>query len=130
MNDKADQKEERKTALIDIRQEKVNERFWPKLLKYIGRIPFAEDLVASYFCTTDPTTPLSARASLLGALAYFILPTDLVPDFIAVLGFSDDATVLAIAMSVASAHIKPSHRKLAAEVLGKKLKEQQDRKKD
>lgn len=112
-----------KTALIEIRQEKVNKGFWPKLMKFIGRVPFVDDVVAAYFCTLDPTTPLSARATLLGALAYFIMPIDLIPDFIALIGFTDDAAVIAIAIAIANAHIKPAHRKLAAKTLGKKIKD-------
>jgi len=114
---------DKKTALIELRQEKVNKGFWPKLMKFLGRVPFVDDAVAAYYCTLDPTTPLSARATLLGALAYFIMPIDVIPDFIALLGFTDDAAVLAMAIAMANAHIKPAHRKLAADTLGKKLKD-------
>ncbi len=95
----------------------VREGLWHKLRRWIGRIPFAEDLVAAYFCATDPATPLTARAVLIAAVAYFVLPIDAIPDTIAVFGFSDDATVLATAVAVAGANITPKHREAARRAL-------------
>jgi uncharacterized membrane protein YkvA (DUF1232 family) len=74
-------------------------------------------LVAAYYCAFDPETPLTARAVLIGAVAYFVLPIDAIPDFIAVFGFSDDAAVLAAAIATAGAHIKPMHRTAARDAL-------------
>ncbi len=95
----------------------VRDGFWRKLRRTLGRIPFAEDAVAAFYCATDSTTPLHARAIMLAALAYFVLPIDLVPDALTVIGFTDDATVLATAIAVAGAHIKDEHRAKAKRVL-------------
>ena len=46
----------------------------PKLLKLVGRIPFADDLAAAYYTALDPKTPTKAKAILLAAVAYFVLP--------------------------------------------------------
>ncbi|MAP94883.1 MAG: hypothetical protein CMK07_08030 [Ponticaulis sp.] len=89
----------------------------PKLQKFAGKIPFADDLAASWYCANDPDTPLRVKGVLFAALAYFVLPSDLVPDFIAVLGFSDDATVLATALGVVGSHIQPRHRRAARRFL-------------
>src|SRR5262245_2155317 len=62
----------------------------PKLKRVLAQVPFAEDLLAAYYAVLDRRTPLAVRATLLGALAYFVLPTDIVPDFLAVVGFGDD----------------------------------------
>ncbi|MHA1164290.1 MAG: YkvA family protein [Alphaproteobacteria bacterium] len=105
-------------ALV-VREQKVRAQFWDKLKRVAGKIPFVDDLVAAYYCSMDVQTPLKVRATLLGALAYFILPIDLVPDFIAGVGFGDDAAVLAAAISLVSAHIKPKHRADAARALDK-----------
>ena len=110
------------TALVK-REEKVRAQFWDKLKRVAGKLPFVDDLVAAYYCSMDLQTPLKVRATLLGALAYFILPFDLVPDFIAGIGFGDDAAVLAAAISLVSAHIKPEHRDAAAKALGKDMPE-------
>ena len=50
---------------------------------------------------------------LFGALAYFVLPVDGVPDILPMLGFTDDAAVLATAMKVMVSAIRPEHREAA-----------------
>lgn len=92
-------------------------RFWKKLRRVLARIPFAEDLVAAYYCATDRETPGYVRAVLLGAIAYFILPVDMVPDVLAGLGFTDDASVLAAAIAAVGRHLLPKHRLLAKKAL-------------
>ena len=104
-------------AVVARNERIVHDGFWRKVRRLLGRIPFAEDLVAAYFCAVDPATPLTARAVLLAAVAYFVLPIDAIPDAIAVFGFSDDATVLATAVAVAGAHILPKHREAARRAL-------------
>jgi uncharacterized membrane protein YkvA (DUF1232 family) len=94
-------------------QAKVERKFWDKLRKYIRQVPFVDDLIAAYYCAIDPATPLHVKAVLFGALAYFILPIDLVPDFIAWIGFTDDAAVLYAALRTIAPHIKDSHRRQA-----------------
>jgi uncharacterized membrane protein YkvA (DUF1232 family) len=95
----------------------VKSRFWPKVRSTLGRVPFTEDVVAAFYCATDRATPAYVRAVLFGALAYFVLPTDLIPDFIAGLGFTDDATVLMAAFTAVRAHFTPEHRSRARKFL-------------
>ena len=57
------------------------------------------------------------QAALLGAIAYFILPFDFVPDMLPVLGFTDDAAVLATAIRMVASHITPEHREAARAAL-------------
>lgn len=90
----------------------------PKILKVAGKIPFADDLAAAYYCALDPATPMKARGVLFAALAYFVVPTDMVPDVIAGLGFTDDATVLATALGVVGSQIREPHRRAARRLLG------------
>lgn len=96
---------------------RVRRSFWPKLAKVLSRIPFAEDAIAAYYCAFDPGTPLRAKAILLGALAYFILPFDILPDAIVGLGFTDDLTVLLTAISMIRTHLRPDHRDRAKAAL-------------
>ncbi|MDP2619777.1 MAG: YkvA family protein [Hyphomicrobiales bacterium] len=96
---------------------RVKRDFWSKVKRYLGRIPFAEDLLAAYYCATDGETPIRAKGLLFAALAYFILPTDFIPDFLAGLGFSDDATVLMMAVAMIRSHMKPEHRHAARKAL-------------
>lgn len=97
----------------------VRDRFWDKLRKTLGRIPFIEDALAAYYCATDKATPLYVRAVLMGALAYFIVPSDVIPDFIVGFGFTDDASVLAAAMAAVHTALKPAHHAAARVFLDK-----------
>jgi len=101
------------------RDERIVERgFWKKLLKVAGQIPFAEELAAAYYCAMDPATPLRVKGLLFAALAYFVTPIDAIPDFVAGLGFTDDAAVLAAAVALVARHMKPNHRAQARAALG------------
>lgn len=104
---------------FDRKSEEVRRGLWPTLRKAAGHIPFAEDIVAAYFCALDPKTPFRARAMLMAALAYFVLPIDAVPDFLAGVGFADDATVLMTALTLLGSHLKPAHREAARRALHK-----------
>ncbi|MEO1016151.1 MAG: YkvA family protein [Pseudomonadota bacterium] len=84
-------------------------RFWAKLKRLFGTIPFARDLLAAYYCATDKATPQFVRVTLVGALVYFLVPTDTIPDIIAGLGFVDDASVLAAALSAVRQYLRPRH---------------------
>ncbi len=100
---------------------RVRKEFWKKLKRVAARLPFVEDLLAAYYCAFDRQTPRHVQATLLGALAYFILPFDVVPDLMPVLGFTDDAAVLATAFRMVASHIKPEHRDAAHRVLKRGL---------
>jgi uncharacterized membrane protein YkvA (DUF1232 family) len=93
--------------------ESVRKRFWAKFKRVAARLPFAGDLLSAYYCAFDLRTPRHVQAALLGAIAYFILPFDFIPDMLPVLGFTDDAAVLATAVRLVAAHITPEHREAA-----------------
>ncbi len=96
----------------------VRDNFWTKARQTLGKIPFTEDAVAAFYCATDAATPMPVRATLFGALAYFVLPFDFMPDMLPVLGFTDDAAVLATAIRLVSGHITSDHRQAARAALG------------
>lgn len=98
-------------------RERVARGFWAKVRRTLGRLPFVEDAVAAYYCALDPATPFQAKAVLMGALAYFVLPSDMVPDIIAGVGYLDDAAVLAAAIRAVAPHIRPRHRTQARAAL-------------
>jgi uncharacterized membrane protein YkvA (DUF1232 family) len=95
----------------------VKEKFFPKLARVLSRVPFAEDLLAAYYCAFDRATPVKAKGVLIGALAYFILPIDLAPDMLLGLGFTDDLAVLLAAFNVVRIHVTEAHRQRAREAL-------------
>jgi uncharacterized membrane protein YkvA (DUF1232 family) len=96
---------------------RVEHGFWDKVRTTLGRISFVEDAVAAYYCAIDPDTPLQVKAILMGALAYFIMPVDVVPDFLAMFGFFDDAAVLAAAYRKVSEYVQPHHRTRAQQAM-------------
>ena len=98
-------------------RESVRRRFLSKLKRVVAHLPFAEDLLAAYYCAFDRQTPRHVQAALLGAIAYFILPFDFVPDMLPVLGFTDDAAVLATALRMVAGHITKEHRDAARAAL-------------
>ncbi|WP_339635461.1 YkvA family protein [uncultured Sneathiella sp.] len=93
--------------------------FAQKLRKNIGRIPFSEDVTASFYCAVDGKSPAFVKAVLFGALAYFIMPADVIPDFLAGVGFTDDASVLMAAMATVQKYINDEHREKARTFLEK-----------
>ena len=97
----------------------MSRSFWRKLRRVAASIPFTEDLLAAYYCAFDRDTPLPVKATLLGALAYFVLPLDAIPDVLPVIGFTDDAAVLATSLIAVASHIRPAHREAARNALAK-----------
>lgn len=98
---------------------RVKRDFWPKMRKVASKIPFADQALAAWYATQDPETPFRARALLLGALAYFVMPVDAIPDVFTVVGFSDDAAVIAAVLATLGSHIKDKHRLSAQAMLAK-----------
>lgn len=96
---------------------RVRTGFWPKIKAVAAKIPFAEDAIAAYYCAFDRQTPLHVRATLWGALAYFILPLDIAPDYLPLVGFTDDAAVLATAIKMIASHLQSDHREAAQRML-------------
>ncbi|MER9495811.1 YkvA family protein [Mesorhizobium sp. M0006] len=101
-------------------ESEVHAKFWRTAKKAARQIPFMEEVVAGYYCALDRKTPLRAKGILLAALGYFVLPVDVIPDFVFGLGFTDDIAVLTAAISAVSAHITPAHRKAAKEAIADK----------
>ena len=106
------------------RERKVRRDFWAKLKRFAARVPFVDDLVAAYYCALDPATPIRVRGMLLASLAYFILPTDFIPDILGGLGFADDMALFSAVIGLVSSHITPTHRAAAARALDKELPKQ------
>jgi len=97
----------------------VRRKFLPKLARVLAQVPFAEDLLAAHYCAFDRATPIKAKGVLLGALAYFVLPVDMLPDMVLGLGFTDDLAVLLAAINVVSTHVTAAHRERARETLAR-----------
>jgi uncharacterized membrane protein YkvA (DUF1232 family) len=95
----------------------VMREFGGRIRKLGRKVPFAEDIVAAALCATDPGTPSRVKLLVLGALAYFVMPFDGVPDLLPLIGFGDDAAVIAATLAAIRAHMKDEHWARAREFL-------------
>lgn len=91
--------------------------FWQTVRKAARSVPYIDEVAAAYFCAMDPHTPARVRITILGALGYFILPTDAIPDFLVLFGFTDDIAILTGTIATVRGHITPAHRKAARDAL-------------
>lgn len=94
-------------------------KFIARARRLASRLPFIRHAVAMWHAMRDDGTPVAAKALIVGALAYFMLPTDLIPDFLAGMGFTDDAAVMIATLRTISTHLKPRHYEKADETLGR-----------
>ncbi|MGE5545746.1 MAG: YkvA family protein [Solirubrobacterales bacterium] len=91
--------------------------FWDKVRATANRVPFVDDVIAVWYCALDPATPMRVKAILFGAVAYFVLPFDAVPDFLVGLGYTDDLAVLMAAIRAVRPWIRDDHRERARTIL-------------
>lgn len=99
------------------KEKAVLRNFWRTVRRSAGRLPFVEEVVASFYCAFDRKTPTRVRGILIAALAYFVMPFDVIPDFLFGFGFTDDVTVLVAAITAVRAHITPAHMLAAQQAL-------------
>jgi uncharacterized membrane protein YkvA (DUF1232 family) len=104
-------------AVRRLNERRVARGFWPKIRRAAAHVPFAADALAVWYCARDDDTPSTAKGMMLAALAYFVLPTDALPDFLPMLGYSDDAAVFAALLGVVGKNLKPRHRAAAREAI-------------
>ena len=99
--------------VIAVNEQRVATGFWPKICRVAAKVPFAREALSVWHCARDEETPLAAKGMMLAALAYFVMPVDAIPDFIAGLGYTDDAAVFAALVAVLGRNLKPKHRAAA-----------------
>lgn len=88
-----------------------------KVLKVAAKIPFASHVVAMVYALRDPAVPIQKKAIIAGALLYFLSPLDLIPDFMAGIGYTDDAAVIMAALATVQNVMTPEHYQRAEEFL-------------
>lgn len=93
--------------------------FARKARRFAGRLPFVRDAVAMWFALRDDATPIWARFMVAGALAYFVMPFDALPDLVAGLGFTDDAAVVLSTLKTVHGYVTDEHYRRADAWLGR-----------
>ncbi len=77
-----------------------DEKLWGKLKKFAKKagssVVYAVLLL--YFTLQKPEVPVKAKTIIIGALGYFILPLDLIPDIAVGVGYTDDLGALGVAL--------------------------------
>lgn len=106
-------------SAVRANERRVEAGFWPKMRKVAARLPFAADILSLWYLARDPETPATAKGMVVAALAYFVLPIDAIPDFLPVIGYTDDAAVIAAVLAIVGKHLKPAHKAAAKEALAR-----------
>ena len=77
----------------------------PVVGKQLSDIPIMAEMVKSYWNKEYTEVPVGTIVSVLAALIYFVSPVDLIPDFLPVVGFIDDALIASICFRMVGADI-------------------------
>ena len=88
--------------------DKYNENeLFNKIKKYAKTVGFEllYKVFQLYYVLQKPDVPQECKLIIMGALAYFVLPVDVIPDVIPVVGYSDDLAVIGVALLVVSTYI-------------------------
>lgn len=96
--------------ILDSQKHYSEEGLWDKL-KSVGKkagLKVIYLVLVLYYTVSADSTPVTKKSIIYGALGYFILPIDLVPDAIPVVGFSDDLTALVACVAAVSMCITPA----------------------
>jgi uncharacterized membrane protein YkvA (DUF1232 family) len=88
------------------------EDFWAKVKKVARKAGAKVIYVALilYYELADEKVSLKEKGIILGALGYFILPVDVIPDFIPAAGYTDDLAALVAAFAYVKSHLTPEVR--------------------
>lgn len=92
---------------------------WEKIMNFAKKagIKVIYLVLVLYYTASAETTSISNKGIIYGALGYFILPIDLIPDAIPVVGFSDDLAALVACVAVVASCITPEIKKKAEDKL-------------
>lgn len=115
----ADQKVPNESQLIASEKHYSENGLWDKI-KSVAKSAGLKIIYAAlilYYTATASTTPTEKKAIIYGALGYFILPIDLIPDAIPLVGFSDDLAALLWCIATVAACITPEIKENAKKKL-------------
>lgn len=95
--------------LIPYEKHYNEDSFWKKIKSIAGKVSRKLVYVALilYYELTDEKISVKDKSIIIGALGYLILPMDLLPDFIPVIGFADDLIALLAAYKAVKDNITP-----------------------
>ena len=100
-------------------EEALRRKFWRKLWREAASLPFAEHLLTAHYCAFDRQYAALRQSVLSARFVYFVVPDRSDPQISSLIGFADDAAVLAAAIKPVSSHITPEHREAARRTLAR-----------
>lgn len=102
-----------------VSKEFSDDGFWNKVIKYAKTAgqEVIEKALWLYYAAQNPQTPTWAKTTIYGALGYFILPIDAIPDMLPGVGYTDDLGVIAAAITAVSMYITDEVKQQAAQKL-------------
>jgi uncharacterized membrane protein YkvA (DUF1232 family) len=80
-----------------------------KAKRLAAKLPFIRHVIAMWSAMADPSVPLHVKARLVAALAYFVMPFDVVPDFLVGIGYVDDAAVIMATLRALRGFVTEEH---------------------
>ena len=91
--------------------------FWDKVKTTVKKagLGLIYNALQLYYVTENPNCPMKVKAGIFAALGYFISPIDLIPDFTPIIGYSDDASAIGIAIVMAQMYIDAEVKSKARE---------------
>ncbi|MFS8351640.1 YkvA family protein [Bacillus nitratireducens] len=94
-------------------------KFWDKVKKYAKKAgtQAVYTVLLLYYVLQKDTVPMKTKGIIIGALGYFILPLDLIPDFTPVVGYADDLGTLGLALMQVMMYIDQDVKKQAKDKL-------------
>ena len=107
------------SAAVNLDQPHDRRRFLTLAKRVMRHVPFIREVIAMYFATLDRHTPMWVKATIVGAIAYFVLPFDAIPDVLVGLGFTDDAAVVLATYKAVAAHVTDDHKQRAQDWMDK-----------
>ncbi|MBR1705893.1 MAG: DUF1232 domain-containing protein [Bacteroidales bacterium] len=104
---------------LQYRKHYDDQAFWEKLASFARKagIKVVYGALLLFYVLKSPTTSAADRAKIIGSLGYFILPVDLIPDFIPVVGYTDDLAAIAWGLYCVAKSITPTIKDQAAKKL-------------
>jgi uncharacterized membrane protein YkvA (DUF1232 family) len=92
---------------IETATEEVESKLWVKLEQVGEKISFAKDLLALYRYLVDGRVSWHRKAIVAGALIYFIVPIDAIPDLAPLFGYMDDLGVITATLKFLGSELIP-----------------------
>lgn len=103
-------------------------KLWQKLNKVARKVGMkvVYPVVLLYYLFKSNEVPLKAKSLIVGALSYFILPIDALPDFLPLLGYTDDLSIIAATVKNLIKYVSPEILTLTQNKIGDWFKDKEE----